>query len=397
MIKAETAVSASLGASEGEAVLNAARDAVRMEAEAAAVAIETKAERKAREAADRKAARQEAKGATQDKAAIELQQKLEAVQKAKAAKAKAAAEKAKAEADKKKGGKGAEDKKSPKGGAVLGAKGGEADDKGDLEDSGQGDVGSGIRMKKTVYAKLLVQKARKKLANEVRACSVENEAFGKTQTEKYLGETHKKAEAIAAGKAEMKSAIEGLRAEARDAKLSELAKARLLVEHAKAIQSPRTLESHRSVIEANQKKAKQVRELEELCHSLADAAEASTAASKRLLVGKIKIEIGAPALDASRAVITAERFEIRDAVRQMMREGESKIEQHKSAVRTERRSKHELVDEFKKGAKGARTALSSRRKEDADGLRSKSGDLSELRSQSIIETVRGPLMTTDDH
>ena len=62
-----------------------------------------------------------------------------------------------------------------------------------------------------VYAKLLVQKARKKLANEVRACSVENEAFGKTQTEKYLGETHKKAEAIAAGKAEMKSAIEGLR------------------------------------------------------------------------------------------------------------------------------------------------------------------------------------------
>jgi hypothetical protein len=36
----------------------------------------------------------------------------------------------------------------------------------------------------------------------------------------------------------------------------------------------------------------QVRELEELCHSLADAAEASTAASKKLLVGKIKI--GAP-------------------------------------------------------------------------------------------------------
>ena len=132
-------------------------------------------------------------------------------------------------------------------------------------------------------------------------------------------------------------------AEARDAKLSELAKARLLVEHAKAIQSPRTLESHRSVIEANQKKAKQVRELEEpchslackrsprrspllpqvreleeLCHSLADAAEASTAASKKLLVGKIKIEIGAPALDASRAVITAERFEIRDAVRQVI-------------------------------------------------------------------------------
>ena len=68
------------------------------------------------------------------------------------AKAKAAAEKAKAEADKKKGGKGAEDKKSPKGGAVLGARGGEADDKGDLEDSGQGDVGSGIRMKKTVRA-----------------------------------------------------------------------------------------------------------------------------------------------------------------------------------------------------------------------------------------------------
>jgi hypothetical protein len=62
----------------------------------------------------------------------------------------------------------------------------------------------------------------------------------------------------------------------------------------------------------------QVRELEELCHSLADAAEASTAASKRLLVGKIKIEIGAPALDASRAVITAERFEIRDAVRQVI-------------------------------------------------------------------------------
>ena len=61
----------------------------------------------------------------------------------------------------------------------------------------------------------------------------------------------------------------------------------------------------------------QVRELEELCHSLADAAEASTAASKKLLVGKIKIEIGAPALDASRAVITAERFEIRDAVRQV--------------------------------------------------------------------------------
>ena len=62
----------------------------------------------------------------------------------------------------------------------------------------------------------------------------------------------------------------------------------------------------------------QVRELEELCHSLADAAEASTAASKKLLVGKIKIEIGAPALDASRAVITAERFEIRDAVRQVI-------------------------------------------------------------------------------
>ena len=83
-----------------------------------------------------------------------------------------------------------------------------------------------------VYAKLLVQKARKKLANEVRACSVENEAFGmttdclphqvrarseeneafgKSQAEKYLGETHKKAEAIAAGKAEMKLAIEGLR------------------------------------------------------------------------------------------------------------------------------------------------------------------------------------------
>ena len=85
----------------------------------------------------------------------------------------------------------------------------------------------------------------------------------------------------------------------------------------------------------------------------------------------------------------------RDAIRQMMREGESKIEQHKSAVRTERRSKHELVDEFKKGAKGARTALSSRRKEDADGLRSKSGDLSELRSQSIIETVRANRLARD--
>ena len=62
-----------------------------------------------------------------------------------------------------------------------------------------------------VYAKLLVQKARKKIANEVRARSEENEAFGKSQAEKYLGETHKKAEAIAAGKAEMKLAIEGLR------------------------------------------------------------------------------------------------------------------------------------------------------------------------------------------
>ena len=85
----------------------------------------------------------------------------------------------------------------------------------------------------------------------------------------------------------------------------------------------------------------------------------------------------------------------RDAIRQMMREGESKIELNKSAVRTERRSKHELVDEFKKGAKGARTALSSRRKEDADGLRSKSGDLSELRSQSIIETVRANRLARD--
>ena len=62
-----------------------------------------------------------------------------------------------------------------------------------------------------MYAKLLVQKARKKIANEVRARSEENEAFGKSQAEKYLGETHKKAEAIAAGKAEMKLAIEGLR------------------------------------------------------------------------------------------------------------------------------------------------------------------------------------------
>ena len=79
----------------------------------------------------------------------------------------------------------------------------------------------------------------------------------------------------------------------------------------------------------------------------------------------------------------------------MMREGESKVELFKSTVRTERRSKHELVEEFKRGAKGARSALSSRRKEDADGVRSKSGDLSELRSQSAVEMVRANRQARD--
>jgi len=186
----------------------------------------------------------------------------------------------------------------------------------------------------------------------------------------------------------VRSTVSQLVQKAGDEKAHELARARTLVEHAKQVQSPRILESQRHLLDEKKLTARGVREEVEQYHSMGEAFGAQEVERKKVLVGKIQIEIGADALNASKTVVVDERFEIRDAVRAILRDGSESIAKEKDEVRTERLKTRSSIEQFKKGAKNARNALSSRRKEAADSMRGQASTIRERKTTLVQETER---------
>ena len=83
----------------------------------------------------------------------------------------------------------------------------------------------------------------------------------------------------------------------------EAARARELVDLSRGVPSPRILESQRTLREAKEAKARDVRlEVSEL-RQLAEAFEAAEVERKQQVVGQVKLEIGPQALQASSSIV----------------------------------------------------------------------------------------------
>ena len=236
-------------------------------------------------------------------------------------------------------------------------------------------------MTKVQYSKLLVARLKKKLADEMRAKSAEDEIFRRGQEERFLGMQQTRVEGTKEERSNVASAVEGLKLQkqegykglksnlteigstAKEEREKEDRRARELVEHAKGVQSPRVMESQRAVREKNEARAGEVRlEIAEI-RKQREAFEAAEEERKRLMVSTVKLEIGSEALQASSSVVMQEREAVREAVRQMQRDGAEIISKEKETRKGELQQNR--VKFLKEKSKGARNALTSRKTEEA--------------------------------
>jgi len=273
-------------------------------------------------------------------------------------------------------------------------------------------IPSGL-MTKVQYGKLLIARAKKKLADELRQKSEVDKDFRKNQVDKFLGLQQRKVEDAQVQQKNVTAAVEGFRMKnlevgikirsniaewvsgAEKEKMEHAHKARELVEHAKNAQSPRIMESHRAVRQEKEARAARLRaEIEEL-HRLGAEFHAAEIARKREMLERIQKEISEEALLASVRVITTERLEIVLEVKQQQKEGELKIAKQRADVRADRQAKKAAVTDFKKGAKDSRAKLSSRRKADADDLRGRAKSLMERKTTDALETAQSKRRSRD--
>ena len=262
------------------------------------------------------------------------------------------------------------------------------------------------QMTKVQYGKLLIAQAKKKLADEVRLRTHEGGQFRKLQLDKFLGGQQQLVEDGKQQRTITNAAIEGMRernlAVAKELRgnIAELRvgarvdreavaqRARELVEHAKGVQSPRILASARGLASEKEKAAAEVREEHESNQKELEAFRQMELARKGEIVKVVQSEIAPNALAASAVVLYRERQEMVGSVKTAREEGASLIAKEREEVRTARAGKRTSIKGAREGAKNASAVLSTRRKVEADELRSTAGTNRERKQQVAEETLK---------